>query len=206
MARGAGDHDVMTENGAPQLSTPGFGKRGRNHVVRRKHVRMVFADSNELDIGWRSRALRTKSANRWTIVIMHHPVYSAGHHFRLPGSASACAGCSRSGALTLCSRATTTPTREPAIEWHPLRRNGRGRRRDPRLDFQILRQVLPQPNSFPLRHGWSPEESEFGPSTRMARSSHAFERAAFPKVRSGRGTTRPELSCPSFIAGKLVAK
>jgi hypothetical protein len=80
-----GNHDVMTENGAPQLSTPAFGMRGRNYLVRRRHVRMVFVDSNELNIRWLRRALRTKPSNRWTIVIMHHPVYSAGHHFPTPG-------------------------------------------------------------------------------------------------------------------------
>jgi acid phosphatase len=80
-----GNHDVMTDNGAPQLNTPVFGMRGRNYLVRRKHVRMVFADSNQLDMGWLRRALKTKRGNRWTIVILHHPVYSAGHHFPTPG-------------------------------------------------------------------------------------------------------------------------
>jgi acid phosphatase len=80
-----GNHDVMTENGAPQLNSPAFGMRGRNYLVRRRHVRMVFADSNQLNIGWLRRALRTKPGNRWTIVVMHHPVYSAGHHFPTPG-------------------------------------------------------------------------------------------------------------------------
>jgi hypothetical protein len=80
-----GNHDVMTDNGRPELNTAAFGMRGRNYLVRRKHVRMVFADSNQLNIRWLRRALRTKRRNRWTIVIMHHPVYSAGHNYPTPG-------------------------------------------------------------------------------------------------------------------------
>jgi len=80
-----GNHDVMTENGRPELSTPAFGMRGRNYLIRRRHVRMVFFDSNQPDVRWLRRALRTKADNRWTVVIMHHPVYSAGHHFPTPG-------------------------------------------------------------------------------------------------------------------------
>jgi hypothetical protein len=79
-----GNHDVVTRNGRPELREPGFGMKGRNYVIERRGVRFVMADSNSLRPGWLRRATRDRG-QRWTIVAMHHPVYSPGPHGSTPG-------------------------------------------------------------------------------------------------------------------------
>jgi hypothetical protein len=82
-----GNHDVKTDNGRPELEEPAFGMKGRNYVVRAGGVRFVMADSNALRRRWVRRATRSHGA-RWTIVVFHHPVYSAGtEHGSTPGFA-----------------------------------------------------------------------------------------------------------------------
>lgn len=73
-----GNHDVVTENGRPELEEPAFGLPQRNHVVRRRGVRFVLASSSNLNREWLRRATREETGDRWTIVVFHHPVYSAG--------------------------------------------------------------------------------------------------------------------------------
>ena len=80
-----GNHDIMSRNGRPELKTRAFGMKARNYVLRRGHVRLVFADSNNMKYGWLRRATRARHGDRWTIVVFHHPVYSAGKHFPTPG-------------------------------------------------------------------------------------------------------------------------
>jgi 3',5'-cyclic AMP phosphodiesterase CpdA len=81
-----GNHDVRTRNGRPELREPAFGMKGRNYVVRRNGVRLVFVDSNRLRLRWLRRALSGRRNNRWKIVIFHHPVYSPGlEHGSTPG-------------------------------------------------------------------------------------------------------------------------
>lgn len=83
-----GNHDIATGNGRPQLSEPAFGMPARNYVVRRDGVRFVVANSNDFRMGWLSRALEPRPGDRWTIVLFHHPVYSAGTtHGSTPGLA-----------------------------------------------------------------------------------------------------------------------
>jgi hypothetical protein len=81
-----GNHDVMTRNGRPEINRDVFGMRARNYVVRRMGVRIVIADSNGLNRRWLRRALTPGEDDRWTIVVFHHPVFSAGTgHGSTPG-------------------------------------------------------------------------------------------------------------------------
>ena len=81
-----GNHDILTDGGAPELETPEFGMKGRNYVVRTGGVRFVLVDSNALDRAWLGRATRPEPGDRWTVVSFHHPVYSPGTgHGSTPG-------------------------------------------------------------------------------------------------------------------------
>jgi 3',5'-cyclic AMP phosphodiesterase CpdA len=81
-----GNHDVKTENGRPELEDEGFGMDGRNYVVRTGGVRFVMIDSNDVRLDFLRRATRAQEGDEWTIVSMHHPVYSPGDgHGSEPG-------------------------------------------------------------------------------------------------------------------------
>ena len=81
-----GNHDVMTRNGRPEINRDVFGIKARNYVVRHRGVRFVIADSNGLNRRWLRRALKAREGDRWTIVVFHHPVFSAGTgHGSTPG-------------------------------------------------------------------------------------------------------------------------
>jgi 3',5'-cyclic AMP phosphodiesterase CpdA len=75
-----GNHDYVTALGRPELRARAFGMRHRNYVVRSKGVRFVIADSNRLRERWLRRALTARKADKWTIAVFHHPVYSPGPH------------------------------------------------------------------------------------------------------------------------------
>ena len=75
-----GNHDYLTGRGRPEIEEPAFGMRKRNYVLRIAGVRFVIADSNQLDRSWLSRALVARAADRWTVVVFHHPVFSPGAH------------------------------------------------------------------------------------------------------------------------------
>jgi hypothetical protein len=80
-----GNHDVITDNGRPELDEPAFGLKRRNYVVRKNGVRFVVADSNNVRRRWMRRALKSDPGDRWKIVVFHHPVHSAGEHGSTPG-------------------------------------------------------------------------------------------------------------------------
>ncbi len=81
-----GNHDVMTRSGRPQLREPAFGMKARNYVVRKRGVRFVMVDSNDLDREVLRANLRAEAGDLWTVVVMHHPVYSPGTgHGSTPG-------------------------------------------------------------------------------------------------------------------------
>jgi Calcineurin-like phosphoesterase len=81
-----GNHDIVTLDGEPELGEEAFGIKDRNYVVRRAGVRFVIWDSNSADRLWLRRALRTRSGDRWTVAVFHHPVYSPGtEHGSTPG-------------------------------------------------------------------------------------------------------------------------
>ena len=71
-----GNHDYVTRRGGDVLDEPAFGIPKRNYVYREGGVRFVIADSNVLDREWLRQALEPRPADRWTIVVFHHPVYS----------------------------------------------------------------------------------------------------------------------------------
>jgi len=73
-----GNHDHQTRRGLDVIEEPAFGMPKRNYVIRNRGVRLVFADSTELNREWLSEALRARPDDRWTIVIFHHPVYTVG--------------------------------------------------------------------------------------------------------------------------------
>jgi UDP-2,3-diacylglucosamine pyrophosphatase LpxH len=82
-----GNHDVITDNGTPELNEPAFGMPRRNYVLRASGVRFVLANSNRIRRKWLRRATKTKDGDRWTVVSFHHPVYSPGDHGSTPGFA-----------------------------------------------------------------------------------------------------------------------
>ncbi len=73
-----GNHDVKTDNGRPEIEDDAFGMGGRNYVVRTNGVRFVMIDSNNLNMDFLRRATRAREGDDWTVVSMHHPVYSPG--------------------------------------------------------------------------------------------------------------------------------
>ena len=75
-----GNHDIVTDNGRPELNEPAFGLKARNYLILRAGVRLVMVNSNALNRRWLRRALRSEPGERWTIVVMHHPIYSSGEH------------------------------------------------------------------------------------------------------------------------------
>lgn len=88
-----GNHDIVTDNGRPELDEPAFGIRARNYVVRIQGVRFVIANSNAMKMPWLRRNTRAEEGDRWTIVIFHHPVFSAGDsHGPTPGFAERLTG------------------------------------------------------------------------------------------------------------------
>lgn len=82
-----GNHDIVTENGRPELDEPAFGfvNGRRNYVFRQDGVRFVMADSNAMNFEWLRSAVRPQAGDRWTIVAFHHPVYATGAYGPTPG-------------------------------------------------------------------------------------------------------------------------
>ena len=75
-----GNHDIVTDNGRPELNEPAFGMRNRNYVVRRNGVRVILWESNYSRMKWLRRHAREERGDRWTVVAFHHPVFSPGPH------------------------------------------------------------------------------------------------------------------------------
>ena len=73
-----GNHDAQTDNGQPEIDDERFGMNGRNYVVRTNGVRFVMIDSNDVNMDFLRRATRARDGDAWTVVSMHHPVYSPG--------------------------------------------------------------------------------------------------------------------------------
>jgi hypothetical protein len=72
-----GNHDIVTNNGSPELDEPAFGMHRRNYVVRASGVRFVFANSNGIRKKWLRRVTRVEGGDNWTVVSFHHPVLFA---------------------------------------------------------------------------------------------------------------------------------
>lgn len=76
-----GNHDVETGDGEPELRA--LGLPGRWYVERFGPAEVVVVDSTRASdpaqLTWLEEALASSNAP-WTIVIQHHPPYSAGYH------------------------------------------------------------------------------------------------------------------------------
>ena len=86
-----GNHDVVTNGGKPELNEPRFGMDGHRYRWRLGPVRFLMFDSNQTGrraMRWIRTRLKDASAAPWTVVVMHHPVYSGGAgHGSTPGFA-----------------------------------------------------------------------------------------------------------------------
>ena len=79
-----GNHDIRTDNGAPQVAYPGFGMKGRWYSLRRGPVEFVMLDTNvtaawQHQMPWLKKTLAASTA-RWKVVVGHHPIYSSGFY------------------------------------------------------------------------------------------------------------------------------
>lgn len=77
-----GNHDVQTGDGDPQIAA--LDMPGRWYEREVGPVRVVVVDSTRADdpdqITWLRHTLLTPTAADWTVVIQHHPPFSAGYH------------------------------------------------------------------------------------------------------------------------------
>lgn len=82
-----GNHDLVTNNGRPEIREPAFGIKRRNYVVRKKGVRFVMWESTHANRRWLRKNLRAEPGDRWTVVSFHHPVFTPGPHGNTSGFA-----------------------------------------------------------------------------------------------------------------------
>ena len=77
-----GNHDVQTNDGTGQIET--LGLPGRWYVQQFGPVRVVVVDStkasNPDQLAWLDDELSTPTDAQWSVVIQHHPPFSAGYH------------------------------------------------------------------------------------------------------------------------------
>lgn len=77
-----GNHDVQTSDGTGQIDA--LGLPGRWYAERFGPVRVLVVDStkasNPDQLTWLREELSTPTDAAWTIVIQHHPPFSAGYH------------------------------------------------------------------------------------------------------------------------------
>lgn len=80
-----GNHDIVTDNGNPQVSYPGFNMQGRRYYTfRRDRVQFFALDTNgnadwQNQLIWLEKELSSSDAP-WKIVFGHHQIYSSGHY------------------------------------------------------------------------------------------------------------------------------
>lgn len=76
-----GNHDVRDGHGDAQAAT--LGMPARWYSQRVGEVLVIALDSTQTDnaeqLAWLQTSLQ-RDASRWTIVVLHHPPYSAGYH------------------------------------------------------------------------------------------------------------------------------
>lgn len=84
-----GNHDFLTEEGRPEIEEAAFGMAGHRYRFRLGPVRFLMFDSNQTGrraMLWLRDRLKDAAGAPWTIVVMHHPVYSGGAgHGPTPG-------------------------------------------------------------------------------------------------------------------------
>jgi 3',5'-cyclic AMP phosphodiesterase CpdA len=84
-----GNHDFATDKGRPEIEEDAFGMPGHRYRWRLGPVRFLMFDSNQTGrraTRWLRDRLKDAAGAPWTIVVMHHPVYSGGTgHGSTPG-------------------------------------------------------------------------------------------------------------------------
>jgi predicted phosphodiesterase len=77
-----GNHDVRTDDGEPLMAA--LGMPGRWYEREFGPLRVVVVDSTRVDdrgqLDWLERRLSTETDATWTVVLQHHPPFSAGQH------------------------------------------------------------------------------------------------------------------------------
>jgi 3',5'-cyclic AMP phosphodiesterase CpdA len=86
-----GNHDVLTENGRPEIDDPVFGMPSRYYTWRSGPVAFVMLDSNTIEDSdvqhaWALERARAARSSPWTVVVLHHPIFSGSKaHGSTPG-------------------------------------------------------------------------------------------------------------------------
>lgn len=79
-----GNHDILTDNGEPQVQYPGFNMGGRYYTFRRDAVEFFALNTNltnkwDIQLAWLEQELARSDAP-WKVVFGHHNIYSSGHY------------------------------------------------------------------------------------------------------------------------------
>jgi hypothetical protein len=82
-----GNHDIVTNNGSPELDEPAFGMQRRNYVVRASGVRFVFANSNGIRKKWLRPGDQGGGRRQLDGCLVSPSCYSPGEHGSTPGFA-----------------------------------------------------------------------------------------------------------------------
>lgn len=77
-----GNHDIITENGEPQLKYAGFNMPSRYYTFRHDSIQFFALDTNS-NADWKNQLIwlekeLSRSDAPWKIVFGHHQIYSAG--------------------------------------------------------------------------------------------------------------------------------
>lgn len=79
-----GNHDIITDNGDPQVQYAGYNMKGRYYTYREQNVQFFALDTNgnadwKAQIAWLEQEL-SRSEAPWKVVYGHHPIYSSGRY------------------------------------------------------------------------------------------------------------------------------
>ena len=77
-----GNHDIITENGEPQLKYAGFNMPSRYYTFRHDSIQFFALDTNS-NADWKNQLIwlekeLSRSNAPWKIVFGHHQIYSSG--------------------------------------------------------------------------------------------------------------------------------
>lgn len=80
-----GNHDIVTDNGNPQVRYPGFNMQGRRYYTFRRDAVQFFALDTNGNADWQNQLIwlekeLSNSNAAWKIVFGHHQIYSSGHY------------------------------------------------------------------------------------------------------------------------------
>ena len=80
-----GNHDIVTDNGNPQVRYPGFNMQGRRYYTFRREAVQFFALDTNGNADWQNQLIwlekeLSSSDAPWKIVFGHHQIYSSGQY------------------------------------------------------------------------------------------------------------------------------